>query len=53
MSVMNGFRGELLDKIIGINGHAVIYLNQIKILILIDLVEIFIIYLMLILYLKN
>ncbi len=27
MSVMNGFRVELLDKIIGINGHAVAYLN--------------------------
>ncbi len=27
MSVMNGFRIELLDKIIGINGHAVVYLN--------------------------
>src|SRR6476660_931217 len=24
MSVMNGFRGELLDKIVGLNGHAVI-----------------------------
>ena len=27
MSVMNGFRIELLDKIIGINGHAIAYLN--------------------------
>src|SRR5690349_12320997 len=24
MSVMNGFRGELFDKIVGLNGHAVI-----------------------------
>jgi lipoprotein-releasing system permease protein len=24
MSVMNGFRAELLDKIVGLNGHAVI-----------------------------
>ncbi len=24
MSVMNGFRAELLDKIIGLNGHAII-----------------------------
>ncbi len=24
MSVMNGFRGELLDKIVGLNGHAVV-----------------------------
>ncbi|HSQ95599.1 MAG TPA: lipoprotein-releasing ABC transporter permease subunit [Croceibacterium sp.] len=24
MSVMNGFRGELIDKIVGLNGHAVI-----------------------------
>ena len=30
MSVMNGFRGELLDKIIGVNGHAVIYLDKNK-----------------------
>ncbi len=30
MSVMNGFRSELLDKIIGINGHAIIYLNNKK-----------------------
>ena len=30
MSVMNGFRGELLDKIIGVNGHAVIYLKKNK-----------------------
>ena len=27
MSVMNGFRIELLDKIIGVNGHAIVYLN--------------------------
>ena len=33
MSVMNGFRGELLDKIVGVNGHAVVYLNNKKILI--------------------
>ena len=31
MSVMNGFRVELLNKIIGVNGHAVLYLNQKKI----------------------
>ena len=24
MSVMNGFRAELFDKIVGLNGHAVI-----------------------------
>ncbi|MEO0872546.1 MAG: lipoprotein-releasing ABC transporter permease subunit [Pseudomonadota bacterium] len=24
MSVMNGFRGELIDKIVGINGHAIV-----------------------------
>ena len=24
MSVMNGFRGELMDKIVGLNGHAII-----------------------------
>ncbi len=30
MSVMNGFREELLDKIIGVNGHAVVYLNKNK-----------------------
>ncbi|MBF97065.1 MAG: Lipoprotein-releasing system transmembrane protein LolE [Alphaproteobacteria bacterium MarineAlpha9_Bin4] len=30
MSVMNGFRIELLDKIIGVNGHAVIYINSKK-----------------------
>ena len=34
MSVMNGFRIELLDKIIGINGHAVAYLNLKKTMIL-------------------
>ena len=34
MSVMNGFRVELLDKIIGINGHAVAYLNLKKAIIL-------------------
>jgi len=28
MSVMNGFRIELLDKIIGLNGHLSIYTNQ-------------------------
>ena len=27
MSVMNGFRGEY-DKIVGVNGHAVVYLNN-------------------------
>ena len=26
MSVMNGFRAELIEKIIGVNGHAVVYL---------------------------
>ena len=25
MSVMNGFRTELVDRILGINGHLVIY----------------------------
>ena len=39
MSVMNGFRIELLDKIIGINGHAVAYLNSKKILILMTLLK--------------
>jgi lipoprotein-releasing system permease protein len=24
MSVMNGFRAELFDKIVGLNGHAVV-----------------------------
>ena len=28
MSVMNGFRIELLDKIIGLNGHLSIYTSQ-------------------------
>ena len=33
MSVMNGFRAELLDKIVGLNGHAVVqgYGNRIEI----------------------
>ena len=39
MSVMNGFRIELLDKIIGINGHAVAYLNSNKNIDINDLVE--------------
>ena len=39
MSVMNGFRTELLEKIIGINGHAVAYLNLNKKENLNDLVE--------------
>ena len=39
MSVMNGFRIELLDKIIGINGHAVAYLNSKKNIDVNDLVE--------------
>jgi lipoprotein-releasing system permease protein len=32
MSVMNGFRAELIDKIVGLNGHAVIqgYGNRIE-----------------------
>ncbi len=28
MSVMNGFRYELVNKIVGVNGHAVIYFNE-------------------------
>ena len=28
MSVMNGFRSELIDKIVGINGHIIVYLNS-------------------------
>ncbi len=28
MSVMNGFRSELINKIIGVNGHAIIYLKD-------------------------
>ena len=40
MSVMNGFRTELIDKIVGFNAHAVVkpydkplvHINQIKIL---------------------
>ena len=28
MSVMNGFRDELLTRIIGMNGHAALYLNE-------------------------
>ena len=28
MSVMNGFRDELLTRIIGMNGHASLYLNE-------------------------
>ena len=39
MSVMNGFRIELLDKIIGVNGHAVAYLNSNKNIDINDLVE--------------
>src|ERR1700712_2368774 len=32
MSVMNGFRAELFDKIVGLNGHAMIvgYGNQLR-----------------------
>ena len=42
MSVMNGFRVELLNKIIGVNGHAVLYLNHkknIDINVLVDKIE--------------
>ncbi len=28
MSVMNGFRTELIDKIVGINGHIIVYFNN-------------------------
>ena len=28
MSVMNGFRYELINKIVGVNGHAIVYLNN-------------------------
>jgi lipoprotein-releasing system permease protein len=28
MSVMNGFRTELVDKIVGINGHIILYFNN-------------------------
>lgn len=28
MSVMNGFRTQLIDKIVGINGHIVLYFNN-------------------------
>ena len=28
MSVMNGFRAQLIDKIVGINGHIVLYFND-------------------------
>ena len=28
MSVMNGFRTELIDRILGINGHLIIYPNE-------------------------
>ena len=28
MSVMNGFRAQLIDKIIGINGHLILYFND-------------------------
>jgi len=28
MSVMNGFRYELINKIVGVNGHAIVYLNK-------------------------
>ena len=30
MSVMNGFRSELIDRIVGVNGHSLVYLNQNK-----------------------
>ena len=30
MSVMNGFRSELISKIIGVNGHAIIFLKKKK-----------------------
>ena len=28
MSVMNGFRAQLIDKIVGINGHIILYFND-------------------------
>ncbi len=28
MSVMNGFRSELIDKIVGVNGHLLVYLKK-------------------------
>ena len=28
MSVMNGFRTELVDRILGINGHLIVYNNK-------------------------
>ncbi len=28
MSVMNGFRSELIDKIVGVNGHIILYFNK-------------------------
>ena len=28
MSVMNGFRSQLIDKIVGINGHVLVYLKE-------------------------
>ena len=28
MSVMNGFRAQLIDKIVGINGHLILYFNN-------------------------
>ena len=28
MSVMNGFRAQLIDKIVGINGHLILYFND-------------------------
>ncbi len=39
MSVMNGFRFELINKIVGVNGHAIVYLNDNTSNNIIDIVE--------------
>ena len=38
MSVMNGFRAELLDKIVGLNGHAIVqaYGGEVRVLGLVE-----------------